>query len=80
MFIIELRDSGVVNVTRDNVSLETNQRKSRLRSKPRTYMDSYSRNRTRLDEFRQTGLQPARFNQPFRELVAGFAVSVPTGL
>ena len=43
MFIIELRDSGVVNVTRDSVSLETSQRKSRLRSKPRTYMDSYKR-------------------------------------
>jgi len=41
MIIIELRGSGVVNVTRDNVSLETSQRKSRLRSKPRTYMDSF---------------------------------------
>jgi hypothetical protein len=41
MFLIELRDSGVVNVTRDNVSLETSQRKSWLRSKPRTDMDSY---------------------------------------
>jgi len=47
MFIIELRDSEVVNVTRDNVSLETSQRKSRLRSKPRTYMDSYFDQRIR---------------------------------
>jgi hypothetical protein len=48
MFIIELRDSGVVNVTRDNVSLETSQRKSRLRSKPRTYMDSFDATNGRI--------------------------------